>query len=430
MSKGILVLNDQNILLFTSEGEVVSEPGFAALSQHGITTGQQARNSAWLEPQNNHCNYWYQINQRPIKPTQKWARHNADIAYAQLKSMFAKASGTRQLMLFVPGHFSDEQTALIAAIIKAHSIDVISITNSALLLGARDDSEHIVVEITLHQAIVSSVRCSNANTKWFSQVLHQQVIPDTGTNQIHNTLARYISDKFIQQHRYDPLHNSNGEQALHNNLNKWINALGQRQKLLVTVDSDGGELSISLQRDEIIQLLTQRLSALKTALAQTAANNIILSGDANFLADYLPMFVFEDVSRSNLALIDEIFTQPSHWDAPSTSLIRNQSLTRDISDSDIASFNHVEQSLPTHILLDGQAWPISEKLSIHYHNNRYVLQPDHHTAALAFLELKDDKLLVKEATNDPNKNIHLELIVGQTLNVGNINLQLIEVIDG
>jgi hypothetical protein len=101
-------------------------------------------------------------------------------------------------------------------------------------------------------------------------VLHQQVIPDTGTNQIHNTLARYISDKFIQQHRYDPLHNSKGEQALHNNLNKWINALGQRQKLLVTVDSDGGELSISLQRDEIIQLLTQRLSALKTALKHKA----------------------------------------------------------------------------------------------------------------------------------------------------------------
>jgi hypothetical protein len=430
VSRGILILNDQNITLFTSAGEVVSEPGFAELNEDGIITGQGARNSAWLEPQHNFCNYWYQINQRPIKPKQKWARHNADIAYAQLRSILARVSNVQQLMLFVPGHFSDEQSALIVGIVKANSIDVIKITDSALLVNAMGLSQYVAVELTLHQAIVSSVQCSNIHNQRISTVVHQQIIPDTGSNQIHNTLARYISDKFIQQHRYDPLHNSKGEQALYDNINGWIKSLCQQNKLLVTVESDGGALSISLQRDEVIQLLEQRLDALKNALAQPATGEIILAEDTDFLASFMPTVVFQQKDAKSLALIDEIFKQPSHWDAGSPSLIRDQSLVTDMKESGDVIYNRAKRSLPTHILLNGQAWPMAEKLSIHYHDNHYVVQTHQHNNALAVLELEKDKLLVKTVKSDPIKELHFELIVGEKLTIGDINLQLIEVIDG
>ena len=41
-----------------------------------------------------------------------------------------------------------------------------------------------------------------------------------------------------------------------------------------------------------------------------------------------------------------------------------------------------------------------------------------------------DKLLVKTVKSDPIKELHFELIVGEKLTIGDINLQLIEVIDG
>ncbi len=430
MSRGILILNDQNITLFTSAGEVVSEPGFAELNKDGIITGQGARDSAWLEPQHNFCNYWYQINQRPIKPTQKWARHNADIAYAQLRSILAGVSTVQQLMLFVPGHFSDEQTALIVGIIKANSIDVIKITDSALLVSAMGLSRYTVVELTLHQAIVSSVQCSTLHDQRVSKVIHQQIIPDTGSNQIHNTLTRHIGDKFIQQHRYDPMHNSEGEQALHDNVDGWIRALSRQNKLLVTVESEAGHLSISLQQDEVIDLLEQRFGALKHALAQPATGEIILAENIDFLANFVPTIVFKQKDVKSLVLIDEIFKQPCHWDASSSSLIRDHSLVTDMKESLDVSCNHDKRSLPTHILLNGQAWPLADKLSIHYHDNHYLVQTHQHDNALAVLELKQDRLVLREAIDEPIRKHHLELIVGRTLTVGDITLQLIEVIDG
>ena len=88
MTLAVLELSDQLLLIQAENGPLCAEPGFARLTPGGIETGESARASAWREPQHSYNQYWSQLNQTPLAAKQDWARHHADIAFAQLKNLW------------------------------------------------------------------------------------------------------------------------------------------------------------------------------------------------------------------------------------------------------------------------------------------------------------------------------------------------------
>ena len=93
-----LELNDQLLQIHAEDGSVHQQAGFARLSAQGIECGEEARASAWREPQNSYNQYWCHLNQTSLAGKQKWARHNADIAFAQLKHLWQEANEPESLI--------------------------------------------------------------------------------------------------------------------------------------------------------------------------------------------------------------------------------------------------------------------------------------------------------------------------------------------
>ena len=101
MRLAVLELNDQALLIKNQDGEVFSEPGFALHTGEGIVTGIEARKQAWLQPQNVYRQYWRNLNQTELSGDLLWARHHADIAFAQLKTLFNSAGSPERLVISV-----------------------------------------------------------------------------------------------------------------------------------------------------------------------------------------------------------------------------------------------------------------------------------------------------------------------------------------
>ena len=109
MALAVLELNDQSLLIQADGGPLHVQPGFARVTASGIECGEDARASAWREPQHSYNQYWCHLNQTPLVASQQWARHHADIAFAQLKSLWDSAGSPETLLILVPGSFSDTQ---------------------------------------------------------------------------------------------------------------------------------------------------------------------------------------------------------------------------------------------------------------------------------------------------------------------------------
>ena len=210
MRTAVIEFNDQALLIKTEEGELFSEPGFALHTEQGIITGQAARQQAWLQPQNSYRDFWRQLNQAQLPGDQRWARHHADIAFAQLRSLHSKAGAPEQLVLSVPGTFDDQQLSLLLGLINALEAKIIAIVDSSLadclaLQEASDnlqsgERETLHIDLQLHQTVISQVSIENQNLS----VRAHQVIPDIGASLLYNSLANYIRDLAIDTHRYDP----------------------------------------------------------------------------------------------------------------------------------------------------------------------------------------------------------------------------------
>ena len=141
MTVAVLELNDQNLIIQTEDGTQHTEPGFAQLTANGIETGDSARAVAWQQPQHSYNQYWRQFNQLALPSKQRWARHHADIAFAQIKQLVAAVGSPEQLILSVPGSFSDEQLSLLLGLASAVPVEIVAVIDSALASSAEQDSD-------------------------------------------------------------------------------------------------------------------------------------------------------------------------------------------------------------------------------------------------------------------------------------------------
>ena len=91
MTCAALELNDQSLLIQAEDGALHAEPGYARLTDDGIASGEEARAVAWREPQHVYSQYWCQLSQQPLPSRHRFARHHADIAFAQLRKLWLNA---------------------------------------------------------------------------------------------------------------------------------------------------------------------------------------------------------------------------------------------------------------------------------------------------------------------------------------------------
>lgn len=417
MTLAVIELNDQHLLIQTDHGLLYGEPGFAQLTKTGITTGDTAKASAWQQPQHSYNQYWRQLNQQPLPSPQQWARHHADIAFAQFKHLLEVAGSPETIILAVPGTVSDEQLSLLLGLASAIPVQVKAVIDSALAICAQQTESTLLVEMQLHQTQVSLIDCS-ASTSSLSQ---QETLPDIGIMQLYNAVARYISDRLVEDYRYDPLHSSETEQALYDQLPDWLMQLAQQDKLSINLPSPQGDLKLLLERRKIAEIFAQRLTGL-IALAQKYQDaTLCFSHGARLVPLFLSLFADSPISSESIGLENCHRLQQTLSDQP---LQRIQQIQ--IAKTAANGIKKMSRRA-THVLYENKAYPLHQALSIERGNKRLRLANKHDTEAALVIVVENQQLKILHQHQDLEIKLPQRCEPGAQLKIADHCLSFIEV---
>ena len=417
MTVAVLELNDQNLIIQAEDGTQHTEPGFAQLTANGIITGDSARAVAWQQPQQSYNQYWRQFNQLALPSKQRWARHHADIAFAQIKQLVAAVGSPEQLILSVPGSFSDEQLSLLLGLASAVPVEIVAVIDSALASSVGQDSDALVIELQLQQTVVT--RLTKVDDR--QQITDQEVIPDLGVMQLYNAVARHISDQLIADYRYDPLHTSDGEQLIYDQLPHWLMQLGWENEITVTVPSAQGDLNLVLRKQQIAEILEQRLNGLNTLIKKHPGAELCFSHSASLLPTLLPQFAQAGLCKQNSG-IDNCFNLQDKLTAGELQRISELQAP---GKSKTGASKKIHQA--THLLYQDHGYPLDQPISLHIANKQLSLVTGiDNRAALVFV-VDNHQLKVLHQQEDLQVQLPDLCQVGKTLAVAGHKLRLIEV---
>jgi hypothetical protein len=432
MSTAVLEFNDQALLIKTQQGEVFCEPGFALHTQQGIITGLAARQQAWLQPQNIYREYWRKLNQAQLPGDQQWARHHADIAFAQLKSLVTKAGSPGQLILSVPGTFDDQQLSLLLGLLEAMQVTIIAVIDSSLAdcLYLGDSIKNIEnphkqtlhVDLQLHQLVVSHVSFERNNLR----IKAHQVIPDIGASHIYNTLASYIRDLAIKNHRFDPLHTSEGEQAIYNQLPELIKRFGGISECDLSIASPRGDLLILLRKKDIEALLASRLQSLTRLLGKTAASDITFSHNTKLISALHSGFTTARELDKTQG-VDNCLRDRDSLVEQSDNLHRITSIQQAVSYSGRRKTDTAPPAPATHLLHHGRAWPLNEPVSLCIDGKRLNITPLVDNSAALVISINHQRLNIIHRDTAISIELPETAEPGGKVFIGDHQLQLIEV---
>lgn len=417
MTVAVLELNDQNLIIQTEDGTQHTEPGFAQLTANGIITGDSARAVAWQQPQQSYNQYWRQFNQLALPSKQRWARHHADIAFTQIKQLVAAVGSPEQLILSVPGSFSDEQLSLLLGLASAVPVEIVAVIDSALASSVVQDSDALVIELQLQQTVVT--RLTKVDDR--QQITDQEVIPDLGVMQLYNAVARHISDQLIADYRYDPLHTSDGEQLIYDQLPHWLMQLGWENEITVTVPSAQGDLNLVLRKQQIAEILEQRLNGLNTLIKKHPGAELCFSHSASLLPTLLPQFAQAGLCKQNSG-IDNCFNLQDKLTAGELQRISELQAP---GKSKTGASKKIHQA--THLLHQDHGYPLDQPISLHIADKQLSLVTGiDNRAALVFV-VDNHQLKVLHQQEDLQVQLPDLCQVGKTLAVAGHKLRLIEV---
>lgn len=391
MSLAVLELNDQALLIHTEQGQSISEPGFAQLTSKGIETGEVARSIAWRSPQSSFNQYWRQLNQLPLPSNQRWARHNADIAFAQIEQLLNATAAPEKLILSVPGSFSDEQMSLVTGLIDASSSQLYAVIDSALAAGLDCQNQTWIVELQLHQTVVSLIQPQDKGTQGSIEVVQQELIPDLGIMTIYNSVARHISNSLVTDYRYDPLHNSEGEQTIYDQIPTWLSTLTVKPEVTISISSPKGELPLVLRKHKIEELIESRLAKLTEILESTEKHDVVFTHSGAIIGRLVSRFATARLLSADQGCRN-CFSVQQEIALESEQLHRIRSLKTGLL-SDKITINQTHQSAyATHLLYNNQAWPLATAISIYLKNDQLSFKSGADKDATLALMITDSEL--------------------------------------
>jgi hypothetical protein len=426
-------------------------PGYALLTDNGITTGKAALQKAYLEPQKSFNQYWRQLNLSPLSSPTNQARHNADLAYAQLLQLHQDSGSPEEIIFAAPGSFDREQLSIILGLAKASPFKTLGLIDSAvaavsfsnekqLIKPSPQNSQLLHLDIQLHQLVLTRLAVDSHIAR--TQV---DIIADIGLKTFYDNWARYIANQFIQQYRYDPLHTAEGEQQLYNSLPDWLEQINGDQELAIALDSPQGRYRLNLNRNDLLSSSSVKLDQLHQKL-----NNILREGDTLItshrtnllpglgekLGSYLQLPNNAAVlgclknlgsitgGGENIHFITKLPNQQganANTEHPTTP---PKTTTPETKEQD--KNTQAISTTPTHILYQHKAETIGDRLYIHQHGEQLTFSQQ--TSDTVLVREDGELLLRSEQVDVTTATPNQPLQTGDTIKIGPHSLQLIEVI--
>ena len=267
MSVKVIEINDSNIKVGDEVGLVFQSPGFSLVSNDKVEVGELAESQCRIQPTNSFSKYWYELNLEPISHSPK-VRHHADIAYAQLMDIAKESDIDGDVILSVPGSFTQQQLAILLGLVRQTKFSPVGLVNSALVESIHLAHKEYVVhtDIQLHQVVITLL----ASDETFFKVENIIQIPGVGTQNFMNLMIQVATDSFISQCRFNPQHDAKTEQGLYNEIQGWLSNYEEGKTVQLELKSRDTTYSSKLPWnnltgaiDRYYQKITKQIDALE-----------------------------------------------------------------------------------------------------------------------------------------------------------------------
>jgi hypothetical protein len=246
----LLYINDNQLRLQHADGRILSSQGYAWIKEANVvfdldSSQPSAAQQCRLSPQQINNRYWQQCDQSSIVSNAMGLRHAADLVWQHLSQLKASYE-LDELVLIVPSHYQESQLQLLLGIAGACELRVVALVNKAVAELSKlvlDDGEYRHVDVQLHQAVCSTVLVEKGEAR----LTDVTVLQDVGIHQMQEALLHGLQSKFIQDDRFDPLHDAATEQQLFNQLPEAATNIGLSGSANIGVEHQSRLHSISVE---------------------------------------------------------------------------------------------------------------------------------------------------------------------------------------
>lgn len=252
MSTAIIELNDSEIRMASGNDIILRQPGYAVLKADVIQTGTEALRMARSNPRLTYNHFWSQLNQDSLIVPSRLARHNADLAYAQLLALHEQAGKPEEVLFALPGNYTREQLALLLGITQACPFTAVGLVDAATacVSAIADIGSYSHIDIHLHYALITTLEVTDQVAR-----TSVRIIDDAGTADIHETCAGFLAGQFIDQARFDPLHLVETEQMLYDQIPATLQSMQATDEVLLEISYRNKRYQARIFRDELLEKL-------------------------------------------------------------------------------------------------------------------------------------------------------------------------------
>ncbi|MFT5131624.1 MAG: hypothetical protein ACI9SC_000083 [Gammaproteobacteria bacterium] len=363
MTSCVIELNDNEIRVGLGGDIILRSPGYALIDGERIELGEAAAKQARLNPRAVHNRYWKNLNQDPLQYPSSRARHNADLAFAQLLAIHEKAGKPVEAIFAVPATYSKEQLALLLGLVDASPFKAVGLVDSAVAATSpvAGKGNYVHIDIHLHQTILTRVNVDDQVRR--SSV---QIIDGAGMLSIFDATAHLIADLFIKESRFDPQHHPETEQALYDQIPACLNSLLTNSEVALEIQYHQTQHQAKLPADLLKNTLQVQYHKIVSAINPTdfcllSYQIAQLPGLITLLSDYevlpaLAIFQACDTHESSIRSTGSALNYVTSLPATSEPLIT------EIAKPIIAAKIATAQNKPgiTHILHEHNAYPLNE----------------------------------------------------------------------
>jgi len=247
----VVELNDIDVCVSDGVALRLHSPGYALLGSDSLEIGEAARAKARLNPRQTNSHFWTRLGTDPLPNPAGHARHYADLAFAHLNHLHESANRPEEILFAVPGSFSREQLSILLGVAQRCPFRAVGLVDSAVA-AATDvafSARAIHVDLQLHQSVLTRLS-RDAGTVAREAV---EVLPGTGWVQLLERWARMLTEGFIRQSRFDPLHTAQSEQQLYDRMPGWLLALQQQSDVQAELVNAGVSHHAKLRANDFVR---------------------------------------------------------------------------------------------------------------------------------------------------------------------------------
>ena len=260
-------INDASLVVADRDRVLASEPGYALVDGAGVLTGWHAYRLGRLKPRYVSNEFWANLSLEPGSAGLDGSRSAADLAYAQLESLWKAHKDTaREILLVVPARYGAAELGLLLGLAQECGMPIRAMVDVAVAASAKPypGRQLLYVDAGLHRVSVTPL-------KQAEQVAArpEHALETAGLASLMETLARRVAEIFVLATRFDPFRQAESEQLLYDRLPEWLRAVHDQGEADLTLPFDGTDYVAKVRSDQLLGAAAGFYRAIVQLIAQS-----------------------------------------------------------------------------------------------------------------------------------------------------------------